>query len=58
MSWPRLPRATSRRRMLRRVEDLLRRVTAGNAGPKRTLLAISYLLSAAIVLVLRSICGA
>jgi hypothetical protein len=43
--------------MLRRVEDLLRQITADSAEPNRTLLAISYLLSATIVLVLRSICG-
>ena len=58
MSWPGLSRATPRRRMLRRAEDLLWQLSAGSAAPNRTLLAISYLPSAAIVLVMRSICGA
>ena len=50
-----LPRAASRRRMLRGMEALIWwRVAAGSAGPDWTLLAISYLASAAVVIALRS----
>jgi hypothetical protein len=49
-----LPRAASRRRMLRRTQTLIWRVAAESARPDWTLLAISYLASAAIVMVLRS----
>jgi hypothetical protein len=58
MSWSGLSRATPRRRMLRRVEGLVWRVAAESAKPDLTLLAISYLLSAVIVLALRSVFGA
>jgi hypothetical protein len=52
--WHLLPRAASRRRMLRRMEALIWRVAAESAGPDWTLLAISYLASAAVVIALRS----
>ena len=44
--------------MLRRVEGLVWRVAAESANPDLTLLAISYLLSAVIVLALQSVFGA
>jgi hypothetical protein len=43
-----------RRRMLRRMEALIWRVASVSAGPDWTLLAISYLASAAVVIALRS----
>src|ERR1700731_2830556 len=49
-----LPRAASRRRMLGRIEALIRQVAAESAGPDWALLAISYLASAAVVIALRS----
>src|ERR1700722_7248377 len=45
-----LPRAASRRRMLRGMEALIWRVAAESAGPDWTLLAISYFASAAVVI--------
>jgi hypothetical protein len=47
--------ASSRRRMLRLMERLVRRVAAGSARPVWTLLAVSKLVSAVIVLVFRSV---
>ncbi|WGD51581.1 hypothetical protein QA641_40160 [Bradyrhizobium sp. CB1650] len=44
--------------MLRRVEVLVGRVAAESARPEWTLLAVSYFLSAVIVLALRSVLGA
>lgn len=44
--------------MLRRMEGLVGRIAAESARPDWTLLAVSYLLSGAIVLVLRSVLGA
>jgi hypothetical protein len=44
----------SRRRMLRLVEVLVRRAAVGSARPDWTLLAVSELASAAIVLFFRS----
>jgi len=44
--------------MLRRVEGLVWRAAADSTNPDLTLLAISYLFSAVIVLALRSVFGA
>ena len=51
---PGLPRSASQRRMLRLMEGLVRRVAVDSARPDWTLLAISELASAAIVLFFRS----
>jgi hypothetical protein len=40
--------------MLRRIEGIIRRVAAENATPNWTLLAISFLASAVVVVALRS----
>lgn len=44
--------------MLRLMEGFVCRVAAESAGPDRTLLAVSYLASATVVMVLRWIFGA
>ena len=51
-------RTTPRRRMLRRVHSLLGRIVSGSARSDWTLLAVSYLLSGAIVMAMRSVFGA
>ena len=43
--------------MLKRMEGFVCRVAAESTGPDRTLLAISYLASATVVVVLRSVFG-
>ena len=43
--------------MLRRFEGLVTRIASGSTRPDWTLFAISHLLSAAIVLILRSVLG-
>ena len=49
------PRAASRTRMLRWIEAVVCRVAAGSARPDWTLLAISYAISAAVVISLHSV---